>query len=117
MTTSLTIWHNPRCSKSREALQILEDSGRPFTIRRYLEDSPDATTLRDVLKKLDAPPRELIRSKDAAFKELGLDATLATDDQLIEAMANNPAIIERPVIIAEDRAVIGRPPQNVLKLL
>ncbi len=121
---SLTIWHNPRCSKSRQALQILTDSGTPFTTRLYLEDPPDAQTIRDTLHKL-APkdsnqninPRTLIRTKDALYKNLHLDAPTLTNEDLIEAMAQNPSLIERPIVITLDRAIIGRPPEDILQLL
>lgn len=114
---TLIIWHNPRCSKSRQALQILTDSGRDFTTRLYLEDTPDAATIHETLQKIGISAGELMRTKDDLYKELNLDDPYMTDDDLIQAMADNPKLIERPVVITDDRAVIGRPPENILKLL
>jgi len=115
MTKTLTIWHNLRCSKSRQTLQLLEERGATLDVRRYLDDPPNAGEIRDVLKKLGLRPGELVRNKESIFKELALDG--ADDDALIDAMAAHPKLIERPVVIAEDAAAIGRPPEDVLRLL
>lgn len=118
---TITIWHNPRCSKSRQALQILTDSGRTFTTRLYLEDPPDAATIRDTLQKLapnnTANPRDLMRTKDALYKDLNLDEPSITGDELIEAMVSHPALIERPIVITDTRSIIGRPPENILQII
>ncbi|TXD37744.1 arsenate reductase (glutaredoxin) [Lujinxingia vulgaris] len=116
MTTStLTIWHNPRCSKSRQTLALLEERAVALTVRRYLDDPPSLAELREVLSKLNIKASDLVRKKEAVFKELGLAD--ADDDALIEAMATHPKLIERPIVIAEDDAAIGRPPEDVLRLL
>lgn len=115
--TRATIWHNPRCSKSREALALLEGRGVNVTTRLYLEDPPDADTLRAVLKKLGMSAREMLRRKEDAYKELGLGDDSLSDDELIAAMVANPKLIERPVVLVGKRAALGRPPEDVLRLL
>lgn len=115
--TDLTLYHNPRCSKSRSALQILEERGLTPTIVRYLETPPSADELTALLRKLDMPARSLLRTGEEEYKALNLaDATL-TEQQLIDAMATNPKLIERPILIAGDRAIVGRPPERVLEIL
>lgn len=115
--TDLTLYHNPRCSKSRSALQILEERGLTPTIVRYLETPPSAGELTAVLQKLNLPARSLLRTGEDEYKALNLaDATLS-EQQLIEAMVANPKLIERPILIADDRAIIGRPPERVLEIL
>lgn len=114
--TAITFYHNPRCSKSRAALALLEERGAPVEIRRYLEDAPDEATLRALLQKLDLTAAELVRRGESAYKELGLSKT-SPEDELIAAMAANPVLIERPIAISGDSAVIGRPPESVLALL
>jgi len=112
-----TIWHNPRCSKSREALALLEGRGVTVTVRLYLEDPPDADTLRAVLKKLRMSARELLRRKEDAYKQLGLADESLSDDALIDAMVAHPKLIERPVVLSGKRAALGRPPEDVLRIL
>jgi arsenate reductase len=112
-----TIWHNPRCSKSREALALLEGRGATVTVRLYLDDPPDADTLRAVLKKLRMSARELLRRKEDAYKELGLSDESLSDDALIDAMVAHPKLIERPVVLSGKRAALGRPPEDVLRIL
>ncbi len=118
---TITLWHNPRCSKSRQALQILTDSGHTFTTRFYLNDPPDTATIRNTLQKLSpaqtTTPRTLMRTNDTLYKDLKLDDPTRSDDELIEAMANHPALIERPVVITDTRAIIGRPPEDILQIL
>ncbi|WXL24331.1 arsenate reductase (glutaredoxin) [Ectopseudomonas mendocina] len=115
--TDLILYHNPRCSKSRSALQILEERGLTPTIVRYLETPPSVNELQSLLKKLAITPRQLLRTGEDEYSELGLSAPELTDLQLIEAMASHPKLIERPILIAGDRAVIGRPPEKVLEIL
>ncbi|SEW25035.1 arsenate reductase [Aliiroseovarius sediminilitoris] len=110
------IWHNPRCSKSRQTLAILEDRGEDVTVRRYLEDAPDAATLRSVLTALDAAPIAIMRTGETRFKELGLTKD-SPDDTLIAAMVAHPILIERPIVIKEGKARIGRPPESVIEIL
>ena len=113
----LTLYHNPRCSKSRAALQLLEERGLQPTIVRYLETPPSAEELRSLLGKLAIPARQLLRSGEDEYRDLGLAREDLSEAQLIEAMAAHPKLIERPILIAGDRAVIGRPPENILDLL
>ena len=114
MTT--TIWHNPRCSKSRQTLALLEEQGITSTIRLYLEDAPSAGEVSDMVSKLGITPWELLRRGEKVFKELGL--TQQDGDQaIIEAMATHPILIERPIVMHDKKAVLGRPPENALLLV
>jgi len=114
--SSYTIWHNPRCSKSRQTMGILEENGIEAEVVKYLEETPSVGEIKAVLKKLNISARELMRTKEAIYKELGLKDE--NDEQkLIEAMAAHPKLIERPVVIKDDKAVLGRPPEKVLELL
>lgn len=115
--TAMTLYHNPRCSKSRSALQLLEDRGHNPTIVRYLETPLSATQLQALLDKLGIGPRQLLRTGEDAYKTLGLSDLQLTDAQLIAAMASQPKLIERPILVVGDKAVIGRPPENVLEIL
>lgn len=115
--TDLTLYHNPRCSKSRAALQLLEERGLQPTVVHYLDTPPSAAQLREVLDKLGLPPRQLLRSGEDEYRQLNLADQALTDDALIEAMVAHPRLIERPLLITADRAVIGRPPENILELL
>jgi len=108
------IWHNPRCSKSRQTLELLKENGIEPEIILYKDNPPSAAEIRAVLTALGKAPLELIRQKDAAFKELGLEG--ASEDDLIKAMAAHPAIIERPVVRHNGKAALGRPPEAVLTL-
>ena len=117
MTESVTLWHNPRCSKSRQALALLEDRGVDVTVVRYLDTPPSVAELKDVLKQLGITPRELMRRKEAEYKALELDQDGLSDDALIQAMVSHPKLIERPVAISSQGAVIGRPPENVLTVV
>ena len=112
---SLTIWHNPRCSKSRQTLAILEEKGLTPEVRLYQEDTPSEEEIRGVLTMLDIEPRALMRTGEAEYKEQGLKT--AGDDALVAAMVNTPKLIERPVVINGDKAALGRPPENVLDII
>ena len=112
-----TIYHNPRCSKSRQTLQILTDKGIEPEIIAYLETSPSATELKQLIVKLGISPRQLLRKGEDAYKALGLADTSKSDAQLIAAMAAEPKLIERPIVVKASRAVLGRPPENVLALI
>ncbi len=116
MSHPVTIWHNPRCGKSREALKLIEKEGIAPDVVRYLDNAPGEAELRAVLKMLGITARDLMRTKEALYKELGLQ-NVTDEDTLIKAMAEHPKLIERPVVIKEGRAVIGRPPEKVLELL
>ncbi len=109
-------WHNPRCSKSRSGLALLRENGAQPEVRKYLEDAPSADEIRTVLAKLNIPAISMMRTGEKTFKELGLTKT-TPDEELIQAMANHPILIERPLAIAGDKAAIGRPPENLLDLL
>jgi arsenate reductase len=113
----ITLYHNPRCSKSRAALEILESRGVTPAVVRYLDTPPDAATLKRLLKALGLDARALLRTGESEYDELGLDNPSLSDEQLIAAMVAHPRLIERPVAFDGRRAVIGRPPERVLELL
>jgi len=115
--TDITFYHNPRCSKSRQALDLLRERGADPKIVLYLESPPSAAELTALLKKLAIAPRELIRSGEAAYKDAGLNDNSLADEALLAAMVAAPKLIERPIAVCGDRAVIGRPPERVLELL
>ncbi len=112
-----TIYHNPRCSKSRQTLALLEENGHAPLIVDYLKAPPSAAELQSILKKLKMKPRDLLRKGEAAYKELGLDNETLTDEKLIRAMIENPILIERPIVVMGAKAKIGRPPESVLEIL
>ncbi|MGC2855063.1 arsenate reductase (glutaredoxin) [Novispirillum sp. DQ9] len=112
---TVTIYHNPRCSKSRETLALVQDKGITPTVVEYLDAPPSAAELRDILRKLGKTPRELLRKKEA--KEAGLDDAALSDEALIAGMVANPRVIERPIVVNGDRARLGRPPEQVLEIL
>ncbi|HVK98859.1 MAG TPA: arsenate reductase (glutaredoxin) [Dongiaceae bacterium] len=112
-----TFYHNPRCSKSREALQLLRDKGIEPEVVLYLETPPDAAALQALLKKLKLKPRELMRQKEPEYKELGLDDASLSDAELIAALTRCPKLIERPILVKGNKAIIGRPPELVLEIL
>ena len=112
----ITIWHNPRCSKSREALSILEENGNEKEIVKYLETNPDETQIKNLLTMLGLGARELMRTKEVIYKELNLKEEL-NEEKLIHAMAENPKLIERPIIIKGSKAIIGRPTSIVADFL
>lgn len=112
---AVTIWHNPRCSKSRETLQLLRDRGVEPVVRLYLQNPPSAGEIAKALKQLDIGAEGLVRRGEKAFGELGLAGR--PDGELIAAMVKHPVLIERPVVFGPKGAAIGRPPENVLKVL
>ncbi len=114
---SLTIYHNPRCSKSRQTLKLLEDRGASPTVVEYLKTPPDAETLAGLLDMLGLEPRELMRKKEKEYKESGADNPELGHDELIALMVRHPKLIERPIVVKDGRATIGRPPQRVLDIL
>ncbi len=113
----ITIYHNPRCSKSRQALQLLRDKGIEPSIVEYLKTPPDKGTLRAILVMLAMDPRELMRRKEKEYKELGLADPAVDDEALLEAMIEHPRLIERPVVVNGDKAALGRPPEKILDVL
>lgn len=116
--SKITLWHNPRCSTSRSALDLLRREGVEPQIVEYLKTPPSAAELTHVLSLLGLAPRALVRSKETeAWAAAGLDDPTLGDDAVIAAMVSHPILIERPVAISDDRAVLGRPPERVLDLL
>ena len=113
----VTIWHNPRCSKSRETMALLDEKGIDPEVIFYLETPPSADAIASVLGMLGFAPRELMRTGEAVYKELGLDDAGLSADVLIAAMVQNPILIERPIVISGGRAAVGRPPESVLEIL
>ena len=114
---TVTLYHNPRCSKSRQTLALLEQQGITPIIRDYLNDVPTAKELGEILKMLDMAPRDLMRKKEVEYKEAGLDDPSLSDEDLIKAMVTIPKLIERPIAIKDGKAAIGRPPESVLALI
>ena len=114
---SVTIYHNPRCSKSRQTLALLNERGLEVEIVEYLKSPPDAATLAGLLDGLGLDPRQLMRKKEAAYKELGLDDPALDRAALIAAMVENPVLIERPIVVAGARVALGRPPEAVRDIL
>lgn len=114
--SNVTIYHNPRCSKSRTTLALLEESGVQPQIILYLEDALDAAAITGLLKKLGMGAGDLVRRGEDAFKESGLSKS-SSEAEIIAAMAKHPKLIERPIVVKGDAAVLGRPPENVLGLI
>ena len=114
---AVTIYHNPRCSKSRQALALLEARGLAPRIIEDLKNPPDRATLSALLRKLGRPACDLVRSKEPEFTALGLDAPGITDDALLDALASHPRLLERPIVVVDRKARIGRPPEAVLEIL
>lgn len=117
MTDAPKIFHNPRCSKSRQTLELLQQQGIEPEIIRYLETPPTAPQLLQILDMLGCEPRDIMRTKEAEYREQRLDNPELTRDQLVQAMIDTPKLIERPIVLANGKAVIGRPPENVLTIL
>ena len=112
----IVVWHNPRCSKSRNGVKYLDEKGVGYEIRRYLDEPPSVEEIRDVLRKLGMKPRELMRTKEKIYRELGLK-DVEDEEKLIEAMAEHPKLIERPIVIRGERAVVARPETKIDTLL
>ena len=113
---NVTIWHNPRCSKSRNAVALLEEQGVEIEIVKYLDTPPNKEELVEMLKMLGIGARELMRTKEAIYKELELK-DVTDEDSLIDAMVENPKLIERPIVIKDGKAAIGRPIENIVELI
>ncbi|MBY4899031.1 arsenate reductase (glutaredoxin) [Cupriavidus sp. AU9028] len=116
----ITIYHNPRCSKSRETLALVEAAaqqlGEPVEIVEYLKTPPAVSVLRQLHALLGLPVREMVRSNEAIYSELGLDDAGLTDAELLAAVADHPILLQRPIVVRKQRAAIGRPPENVAAL-
>lgn len=118
MTDAVHIWHNPRCSKSRETLTLLKDNGIEPEVVLYLDTPPDIATLCDVLKMLGmSSARELMRHKEELYKTLNLADSQLSETALLQALVDNPKLIERPIVIHKGKAKIGRPPEQVLDIV
>ncbi|WKJ90598.1 arsenate reductase (glutaredoxin) [Methylomonas montana] len=114
---SVKIYHNPRCGKSRDTLKLLEAQGIEPEVVEYLKTPPTTAELQDILNKLQLKPRQLMRTKEPEYKENGLDDASLSDIELIEAMVRIPKLIERPIVLKDGKAAIGRPPETVLAIL
>ena len=114
---TVTIYHNPRCSKSRQTLDLLEQRDLDIDVVRYLDAPPDVATLNNILDLLGLEPRALMRRQQAEYKALGLDDPGLTREALIQAMVDNPILIERPIVLSDGKAALGRPPIQVLDIL
>ena len=115
--TIYTIFHNPRCSKSRQALGLLQEQGIEPEVVEYLKTPLSTQTLQNLCQKLGVNVVDMMRTKEREFKELGLGDRGVTDNELLQAMTQNPILLERPIVVCDDKAVIGRPPENVLELI
>lgn len=111
------LYHNPRCSKSRQALELLQQKGISPQVIHYLDTPPTADELRDLLRMLNLPPRALLRTSESEYAELGLADPARSDDDIIEALKRHPRLIQRPIFVHSGRAILGRPPEQVLGLL
>lgn len=112
----IEIYHNPRCGKSREGLQLLEASGKDFKIIKYLEETPNKENLEKIIKLLNIKPILLVRQNEKIWKENFKNSNF-TDNELIEIMVKNPILIERPIVISGNKAVVGRPPSKILEII
>ncbi|HSG11933.1 MAG TPA: arsenate reductase (glutaredoxin) [Gammaproteobacteria bacterium] len=117
MSDRIRIYHNPRCSKSRATLALLEENDVQADVIEYLDTPPTAGQLNDILDMLGLEPRELMRTHEAEYKDAGLDDSALTCEQLIDAMIKHPKLIERPIVVKGGKAAIGRPPERVLDIL
>ena len=114
---SVTIYHNPRCSKSRQTLSLLQEQSININVIEYLKTPPDISQLKQILKQLGYKPRQLMRKSEQIYKNLDLGNENKTAEDLVNAMAQNPILIERPIVLSGDKAAIGRPPESVLNIL
>ena len=115
--SNFTIYHNPRCSKSRQTLHIIEDNDIEPKIILYLEEPPDIKTLSKIINLLGVKPRDLLRTNEVEYKALNLKDKDIDDLEIIKLMSQNPKLIERPIVLSDNEAIIGRPPENVLSLI
>jgi len=114
---TVTIYHNPRCSKSRQTLALLEEKGVAHEVIDYRKTPPSVAELKKVLKKLGLKAHDIVRKGEARYAELGLKARDVSEDELLTLMVENPILIERPIVVAGEKAALGRPPEQVLKIL
>ena len=114
---SITIYHNPKCSKSRQTLKLLEEQATGIDVIEYLKNPPTVKKLKEILSLLKISPRELMRKKETEYKELMLSNSNLSDKDLIKSMIKHPILIERPIVLANGKAALGRPPENVLNII
>jgi arsenate reductase (glutaredoxin) len=114
---TITIYHNPRCTKSRETLALLKEHGIEPRVIEYLKAPPSALELKGILKKLGLKPRDIIRETEPRYAELGLKDQKVSDDELLALISANPILLQRPIVVNGNKAAIGRPPESVLKIL
>ena len=114
---NVKIYHNPRCSKSRNTLAILDEKGVSYDVIKYLDTPPNKAEIKEILDELGIPARELLRKGEAKYKELNLNNESLSEDEIVDAMVNHPILIERPIVITEKGAIIGRPPESILKII
>ena len=115
--TKALLFHNPRCSKSRQALSLLEEQKENVQVFMYLEESLEKDFLKEIIQKLDIKPRDLLRTGESAYKENNLKDTNISDEEIIDLMIKYPKLIERPIYVKGSKAIIGRPPEDVLKII
>ncbi len=116
--STVTIYYNPRCSKSRQTLELLQDNNISPDIIEYMKEPPDKQTIQQISQMLGVPLRDLLRTTEQVYKDAGLDDTDLTDDDLLEALAECPSLLQRPIVIVDNKkAAIGRPPESVLEIL
>lgn len=115
--SEVTIYHNPRCSKSRQTLQLLQENGIEPEVVLYLEDTPDQEQLQDLLNKLGISARELLRTGEQEYKDNNLKDKSLSESDLIQAMTRYPKLIQRPIVVANNKAALGRPPESVLEII
>ena len=113
----MKIYHNPRCSKSRQTLQLIQDAGIEPTIVEYLIEPLTSKDLKSLISQLNIPPAKLVRTKESLFKELKVDLKSMSESEVIQLLVDNPKLIERPIVVSAGKAIIGRPPENVHQLL
>jgi arsenate reductase len=116
MPSEITVYHNPRCSKSRATVEWLRQQNLDFQIVEYLKQPPDRATIESIIEKLDARPLEIMRKGEKRFKELGLQQGDHSDESLLDALVENPILLERPIVTTADDAAIGRPLENVMEI-
>ena len=114
---SITIYHNPKCSKSRQTLKLLEKQGTGIDVIAYLKNPPTVNKLKEILSLLQISPCDLMRKKEPEYKDLGLNNSNLSDEDLIDFMVKYPILIERPIVLANGKAALGRPPENILNIL
>ena len=115
--TKAFLFHNPRCSKSRQALNLLEQEKENFEIFTYLDQKLEKDFLKEIIQKLDINPRDLLRTGESAYKENNLKDSNISDEEIINTMIKYPKLIERPIYVKGSKAIVGRPPENVLKII